>query len=232
MCEFVDEGDLMGYFEDYSWCEPEAESQADQIVSSAIEQLKDLVSDSTKATMKEYQDLEARKIKLQREVNELEYKKNKSKEELKDQIALYERMDEHDLPKGFVNKIVGALIGDFKIGDDAWTIEAKYESSNCPMCHGKGLVSAKINGSTDFDIKCPKCSGYKTVSNLSYYAQKRKIARFDIRLNFNNFNRMWVTDEDHIVFCDGDYNRCVNGLYKTEQEAIDAAAKKNAEVSK
>lgn len=232
MCKFVDEGDLMGYFEDYSWCEPEAESQADQIVSSAIEQLKDLVSDSTKATMKEYQDLEARKIKLQREVNELEYKKNKSKEELKDQIALYERMDEHDLPKGFVNKIVGALIGDFKIGDDAWTIEAKYESSDCPMCHGKGLVSAKINGSTDCNIQCPKCSGYKTVSNLSYYAQKRKIRRFDIRLSFNNLNQMWVADEDHIVFYDGDYSRCTNGLYKTEQEAIDAAAKKNAEVGK
>lgn len=115
----------MGYFEDYSWCEPEAESQADQIVSSAIEQLKNLVSDSAKTTMKEYQDLETRKIKLQREVNELEYKKHKSEEELKDQIALYKRMDEHDLPKGFVNKIVGALIGDFKIGDDAWTIEAK-----------------------------------------------------------------------------------------------------------
>ena len=105
----------MGYFEDYSWCEPEAESQADQIVSSAIEQLKNLVSDSAKTTMKEYQDLETRKIKLQREVNELEYKKHKSEEELKDQIALYKRMDEHDLPKGFVNKIVGALIGDFKI---------------------------------------------------------------------------------------------------------------------
>lgn len=66
----------MRYFEDYSWCEPEAESQADQIVSSAIEQLKNLVSDSAKATMKEYQDLKTRKIKLQREVNELEHKKN------------------------------------------------------------------------------------------------------------------------------------------------------------
>ena len=38
----------MGYFEDYSWCEPEAESQADQIVSSAIEQLKNLVFDLKK----------------------------------------------------------------------------------------------------------------------------------------------------------------------------------------
>ena len=222
----------MGYFEDYSWCKPEAESQADQIVSSAIEQLKNLVSDSAKATMKEYQDLETRKIKLQREVNELEHKKHKSEEELKDQIALYKRMDEHDLPKGFVNKIVGALIGDFKIGDDAWTIEAKYKSSECPLCHGKGVVSTKVNGSIDRDIKCPECNGYKRVSNLSYYAQKRKIARFDIRLNFNNLNQMWVADEDHIIFCDGDYNRYANGLYKTKQEAIDAAAKKNAEVSK
>lgn len=222
----------MGYFEDYSWCEPEAESQADQIVSSAIEQLKDLVSDSTKAAMKEYQDLEARKIKLQREVDELEHKKHKSEEELKDEIALYKQMDEHDLPKGFVNKIVGTLIDDFKIGDDVWTIEAKYERSECPLCHGKGLISAKINGSTAYDIKCPKCNGYKTVSNLSYYAQKRKIARFDIRLNFNNLNQMWVADEDHIVFYDGDYNRCKDGLYKTEQDAIDAAAKKNAEVGK
>lgn len=220
----------MGYFEDYSWCEPEAESQADQIVSNAIKQLKELVSDSTKATMKEYQDLETRKIKLQREVDELEYKKHKSEEELKDQIALYEQMDEHNLPKGFVNKIVGSLIGDFKIGDDAWTIEAKYESFDCPLCHGKGLVSAKINGSTDFDIQCPKCNGYRTVSHLSYYAQKRKIKRFDIRLDFNSLNQMWVADEDHIVFYDGNYSRCTNGLYKTEQDAIDAAAKKNAEV--
>ena len=130
----------MGYFEDYSWCEPEAESQADQIVSSAIEQLEDLVSDSTKAAMKEYQDLEARKIKLQDEVNELECKKHKSEEELKNQIALYKRIDEHDLPKDFVNKIVGALIGNFKIGDDAWTIESKYKSSECPLCHGKGVA--------------------------------------------------------------------------------------------
>ncbi len=222
----------MGYFEDYSWCEPEAESQADQIVSSAIEQLKNLVSDSTKVTMKEYQDLEARKLKLQHEINELEYKKHKSEEELKDQIALYKRMDEHDLPKDFVNKIVGALIGDFKIGDDAWTIEAKYKSSECPLCHGKGVVSARINESIDCDIQCPKCNGYKTVSNLSYYAQKRKIVRFDIRLNFNNLNQMWVADEDHIVFYDGYYHRCKGGLYKTEQDAIDAAAKKNAEVVK
>ena len=65
----------------------------------------------------------------------------------------------------------------------------------------------KINGSIDRDIKCPECNGYKRVSNLSYYAQKRKIARFDIRLNFNNLNQMWVADEDHIIFCDGDYNR-------------------------
>ena len=43
---------------------------------------------------------------------------------------------------------------------------------------------------------------------------------------------MWVTDEDHIVFYDGYYHRCKNGLYKTEQDAIDAAAKKNAEVVK
>lgn len=222
----------MGYFEDYSWCEPEAESQVDQIVSSAIEQLKDLVSDSTKASMKEYQDLKTRKNKLKREVNELEYKKHKSEEELKDQIALYEQMDERDLPKGFVNKIVGALIGDFKIGDDAWTIEAKYKSSECPLCHGKGVVSAKINESIDCDIQCPKCNGYKAVSNLSYYAQKRKIVRFDIRLNFNNLNQMWVADEDHIVFYDGYYHRCKGGLYKTEQDAIDAAAKKNAEVVK
>ena len=100
------------------------------------------------------------------------------------------------------------------------------------LCHGKGVVSTRINGSIDRDIKCPECNGYKRVSNLSYYAQKRKIARFDIRLNFNNLNQMWVADEDHIIFCDGDYNRYVNGLYKTEQEAIDAAAKKNAEVSK
>lgn len=222
----------MGYFEDYGWYEPEAESQVDQIVSSAIEQLEDLVSDSTKAAMKEYQDLEARKIKLQREVDELEYKKHKSEEELKNQIALYKRIDEHDLPKDFVNKIVGALIGNFKIGDDAWTIESKYKSSECPLCHGKGVVSAKINGSIDCDIQCPKCNGYKTVSNLFYYAQKRKIVRFDIRLNFNNLNQMWVADEDHIVFYDGYYRRCKNGLYKTEQDAIDAAAKKNAEVVK
>lgn len=52
------------------------------------------------------------------------------------------------------------------------------------------------------------------------------------RLNFNNLNQMWVADEDHIVFYDGYYHRCKGGLYKTEQDAIDAAAKKNAEVVK
>ena len=220
----------MRYFEDYSWCEPEAESQADQIVSSAIEQLKDLVSDSTKASMKEYQDLEARKIKLQREVNELEYKKHKSEEELKDQIALYERMDMEDLPRGFVNKIVDSLIGDFKIGDYVWTIGTEYRSFECPLCHGKGVVFAKIGENQDFEIKCPKCNGYKKISKLSYHVQKRKIERFEISLSFNSDNRMWVADEDHIVFYDGNYNRNTNGLYKTEQEAIDAATKKNAEV--
>ena len=222
----------MDYFDDYDWCEPEYRGQADEIVSSAIRQLEELVSDDAKIMLQEYHDLETRKLELEREIHKLEYKKHKSEEELKDQIALYEQMDEHDLPKGFVNKIVGALIGNFKIGDDAWTIEAKYESSECPLCHGKGVVSAKINGSIDRDIQCPKCNGYKTVANLSYHAQKRKIARFNIKLSFNNLNQMWVADEDHIVFSDGDYNRCVNDLYKTEQEAIDAAAKKNAEVDK
>ena len=222
----------MDYFDDYDWCEPEYRGQADEIVSNAIRQLEELVSDDAKIMLQEYHDLETRKLELEREIHKLESKKHKSEEELKDQIALYEQMDEHDLPKGFVNKIVGALIGNFKIGDDAWTIEAKYERSECPLCHGKGVVSVKINGSIDCDIQCPKCNGCKTVANLSYHAQKRKIARFDIKLSFNNLNQMWVADEDHIVFCDGDYNRCANGLYKTEQEAIDAAAKKNAEVGK
>ncbi len=222
----------MDYFDDYDWCEPEYIGQADEIVSNAIRQLEELVSDDAKIMLQEYHDLETRKLELEREIHKLESKKHKSEEELKDQIALYKQMDEHDLPKGFVNKIVGALIGNFKIGDDAWTIEAKYKSSECPLCHGKGVVSAKINGSIDRDIQCPKCNGRKTVANLSYYAQKRKIARFDIKLSFNNLNQMWVVDEDHIAFCDGDYNRCANGLYKTEQEAIDAAAKKNAEVGK
>lgn len=222
----------MDYFDDYDWCEPEYRGQADEIVSNAIRQLEELVSDDAKIMLQEYHDLETRKLELEREIHKLESKKHKSEEELKDQIALYKQMDEHDLPKGFVNKIVGALIGNFKIGDDVWTIETKYKSSECPLCHRKGVVSAKINGSIDRDIQCPKCNGRKTVANLSYHAQKRKIARFDIKLSFNNLNQMWVVDEDHIAFCDGDYNRCANGLYKTEQEAIDAAAKKNAEVGK
>lgn len=222
----------MDYFDDYDWCEPEYRDQADEIVSNAIRQLEELVSDDAKNMLQEYHDLETRKLKLEREIRELESKKHKSEEDLKDQIALCERMDMEDLPRGFVNKIVCSLIGDFKIGDYVWTINTEYKTFECPLCHGKGVVFAKIGENPDLEIKCPKCDGYKKISKLSYCVQKRKIARFDIRLNFNNLNQMWVADEDHIIFCDGDYSRYANGLYKTEQEAIDVAAKKNAEVSK
>lgn len=220
----------MDYFDDYDWCEPEYRGQADEIVSNAIRQLEELVSDDAKIMLQEYHDLETRKLELEREIHKLESQKHKSEEDLKDQIALYERMDMEDLPRGFVNKIVDSLIGDFKIGDYVWTIGTEYRSFECPLCHGKGVVFAKIGENQDFEIKCPKCDGYKKISKLSYYAQKRKIERFEISLSFNSDNRMWVVDEDHIVFYDGNYNRNKNGLYKTEQEAIDAATKKNAEV--
>lgn len=222
----------MNYFDDYDWCEPECGGQADEIVSNAVRQLEELVSDDAKIMLQKYHDLETRKLELEREIHKLEIKKHKSEEDLKDQIALYERMDMEDLPKGFVSKIVGSLIGDFKIGDYVWTIGTEYKSFECPLCHGKGLVFAKIGENPDLEIKCPKCDGYKKISKLSYCVQKRKIERFEISLSFNSDNRMWVVDEDHIVFYDGNCNRNKNGLYKTEQEAIDAATKKNAEVGK
>lgn len=220
----------MDYFDDYDWCEPENRGQADEIVSNAIRQLEELVSDDAKIMLQEYHGLETRKLELEREIHKLESKKHKSEEDLKDQIALYERMDMEDLPRGFVNKIVGSLIGDFKIGDYVWTINTEYKTFECPLCHGKGVVFAKIGEKTDFEINCPKCNGYKKISKLSYYAQKRKIERFNISISFNSYNRMWVADEDHIIFYDGNSNRNTNGLYKTEQEASEAAAKKNAEM--
>ena len=97
-------------------------------------------------------------------------------------------------------------------------IGAEYERHTCEKCGGSEKVSAVIGGET-FEIDCPTCRGYGTVSKSTYFPKKSKVTEVRMLLCFNSNNRMneWSMETLRVDSRD-DCSRA-GSVFKTEEEA-------------
>ena len=205
-------------------------SKAEQIIEDAkaalwnelTEEVKQLMDNANEAQTRvyeannDYQLLLAEKAQLEVEIKQLREQK------------VY--VEAHEVPARQVKAIVNHLTKDFRPGDECWVIGSEYERHTCEMCGGKEKVSADIGGET-FEIDCPTCRGYGTVSKSTYFPKKSKITNVRMLLCFDSSNRMniWSTETLNVDGLD-DRNRA-GSVFKTEEEAKAAIAERYGEDS-
>lgn len=215
---------MSGYFEDYSCFENQTE--ADEIMSEAIEKLRGIMSEKARAAVAEYADVESRKRKLEIELLELENKKQRVEEDTKDLKALYEYMDSTDLPKGFVQKMVKAATGSYAPGDIVWLVEGKYEKRKCRFCGATGKIEATFSNGEHQKINCPKCSGKGEKAIFIYSPREAKISRVDLRLCFGEKRvSYWNTENIYVGIHESSVG--LDNVYSSEEAACAEAQRRN-----
>ena len=212
-----DESKNMSYFEEHDdmFSEP---SKAEQIIEDAKAALWNELTEEVKQLMDDANEAKTKADEIRREVSSLNWEKAQLEEEIKQLRDKKVYVEAHEVPARQVKAIVNHLTKDFRPGDECWVMGSEYERHTCEMCGGKKKVSADIGGET-FEIDCPTCRGYGTVSKSTYFPQKSKIANVRMLLCFDSSNRMniWST-ETLIVDCCDDRNRA-GSVFKTEEEA-------------
>lgn len=207
----------MSYFEEYDemFSEP---SKAEQIIEDAKAALWNELTEEVKQLMDDANEAKTKADEIRSEVSSLIWQKAQLKEEIKQLREQKVYVEAHEVPARQVKAIVNHLTKDFRPGDECWVIGSEYERHTCEKCGGKKKVSADIGGET-FEIDCPTCRGYGTVSKSTYFPKKSKITNVRMLLCFDSSNRMniWSTETLNVDSSD-DRNRA-GSVFKTEEEA-------------
>lgn len=207
----------MSYFEEHDdmFSEP---SKAEQIIEDAKAALWNALTEEVKQLMENANEASTKANKLIAEISSLNFEKTEMEKEIKQLRDQKVYVEAHEVPARQVKAIVNHLTKDFRPGDECWVIGSEYERHTCEMCGGKEKVSADIGGET-FEIDCPTCRGYGTVSKSTHFPKKSKVTEVRMLLCFDSSNRMniWSTETLNVDGLD-DRNRA-GSVFKTEEEA-------------
>ena len=213
---------MSAYFDSYQCFDDE--KKADEIVHEAIEKLKAEMTDQAKALVLEYAMAKAQKDRLESDIKKL-------KEEVADLKAHYQRLNQFDLPKEYVQNMVKAITGDYAPGDKVWVIKGEKVQEICPNCSGAGEIDIRYcdNGKTD-RIKCPKCNGRGKKTFVKRHCEETRVLNVNVKLDFYSDNvRYWTTDT--LVIRGIEYPVSIDKVYPTV-EAAQKAIKEMDEMEK
>lgn len=168
-------------FEEYEdmFSEP---SRADEIIDTAITDLRGLITDSFTAKIKEAANAEKSLNSLNQEIKLKENQLIDINRQITEAKKKAEDSEKNEIPRVYIQKFVKKAIGNYAPGDKVWVICDKGRYEKCPTCEGKKEVAVLIKGISR-SVKCPDCScGERFVSNL--VVEERKITRIDLKLCF------------------------------------------------
>lgn len=214
------------YFED--------QSEADQIIDAATDKLIGLISEKIKADIEKYKNwyesANEMRAELQKQVYEQQEKINALEIDLKRANEEIERRD-NEIPKI-----------PFMPGDKIWWIGNDCRNEiiiKCPVCKGEGKVKTQTADYGEVEIPCPHCKGnrlarYEPAKAYPGYVI-RSLVYLDAQESSPSFSYNIVQEEREYK----DYsNNVKNGtwysfardkIYKTEEEAKEAADKETRE---
>jgi len=219
------------YF-DYEF-DGDVESQADEIVHKAKDELVDLIYENVKSELEQdrqnYVRAKERADELQKECYEQREKINALEIELKREKEELERKDK-EIPQT-----------PFALGDEVWVPYRKYDDKGevkCPMCNGEGYILAQTDVYGKLKCVCPHCQNKwgKTKTEYDKYSVERRyiksISIFTDIAKETRFDYGTIEDENKLSVRDYNYINTVVNVYATQAEALKKAQEWESESKK
>lgn len=210
------------YF-DYEF-DGDIESQADEIVHKAKDELVDLIYENVKSELEQdrqnYVRAKERADELQKECYEQREKIDALEIELKRAKEELERKDK-EIPQT-----------PFALGDEVWVPYRNCRDTaevKCPMCNGSGYILAQTDAYGKLQCVCPHCHndwGRKSAEYNKYYVKRKYIKSINIftdKAKENRFDYGVVEEKCELTAKDIDCLSTVTHVYSTREEALEKA---------
>lgn len=212
----IDELDT-GYFE--------PGSDADAIFTEASEKLHAMLKGEIKETINWYEQARKEICGLEGEIASLRMQKAGIEQQVADALKKADEAELNDIPVRYINSFVKKYTGFYAPGDEVWTVVSKYNSVQCPLCHGEKNIDVSHDGNS-MRIECFKCNGRGVLSQRVSVPKKKTVTRVDFKLCFDkkSVNR-W--SDSCVYLADSEYSTSPKYIFRTEAEAAAEAENQN-----
>lgn len=200
-------------------------SEVEKIILTAKADIADLFSAEVKKTIEDAAGAKNRLEQLQQEIRIAEYRLSGLNKQVKDAEERAERAELYDVPAKYIGKFVRNATGDLAPGDVVWVVKDDGMWETCPTCNGRKKVTAQLGGK-DIEVKCPECDGSGTKYKKRSKVVKQTVESIQLKLCFDS-NRVQYWNTENIYLFGRDYSIAPKYIYKSEEEALAAAAKEN-----
>lgn len=203
------------YFEDYGYTtEP---SNLDKILEEAVDKVRQEINGAVQTELSNVNKLLNNKDIIECELRSHNLELERVKRQIEELKAKYEKLDNHNLPKSIVQKMVKAVIDDFYLGQEVYVINREEVSEKCELCKGNKKITVDINNNKT-DVACPSCEGRGYNWKSEYSINKEKISCIDLKLCFREDHVNYWT-KDCIYLAKHEYSSKKENLFATKEEA-------------
>ena len=209
-------------------------SEADKIISKAVDELSALLTEEAKNSIsaaleakRKQGEAEDKLRKLERKINHTESYISELEEKCEEALKKADETEIRDIPRRYLNRMVREAIGDYAPGDKVWFLRPVYEHTECPLCHGEKEVDANINGNKA-RVKCPECGGYGAKGKTVYHVEDAEIKEIRLKLCFDKERAMYWNHEN-IYLYGRERSTPIDSIFATKEEAEKALEKSEKE---
>lgn len=198
-----------------------ADSQRAQgIVDQAIQDLKEVLNDEVKATMRSAKDAANELCNINKQIFTAKHELEVQTSLLNEMKRRVETAREDEIPNLYIRNFVHRNTKGLAPGDKAWFIVSEPSWAPCAKCGGKGRVKALLDGK-ETSFRCPICEGRKETMVTSWTIKESTVKEVKLSLSFKN-NRMFNWDMDTLLL-EGHHHRLPAAfVYATREEAEEA----------
>ena len=196
---------------------------ADEIYTEAVEKFKNLLSDEAKEIAQQARCAQRELCKLQDQIRQKRSALERVQKGLEAEKAKVEQYKMNSLPRKLVNRMVAETTGGFSPGDRVWRIKSDCSYPKCPRCGGEKKLIAKIGNGEEALVRCPRCDGSGTVTEVKRSVEETEVRKVNMKLCFEDRRcGRWTSEA---VFIRGrEYAINPKELYRVKEKAEAALA--------
>lgn len=211
----------------YDFCE--CKSDADEIIDSAIDELKELIKQPIKEKLKKIAEWEETHREKEKELweksNSLERQAQKIEKEKEEWESEKEKK-----PIEFINNAIKRLCNGLQIGQKVWFLKPYFEHVTCPKCNGTAKVKVQYYNGDLVEKDCDCSAGM--IIKRRYKVCEDYVDYINISIQFTENNICISTEKEYYedpeyVYLKNNGRVEVKNIFSSQGKAENEAYKRN-----
>lgn len=217
----------MNMYDFYDFCE--YKSEADEIIESAVSDLKELIKKPIKDKLEKIAEWEEVHEEKERELREKSNSLERQAQKLEKEKEAWEAEKEAK-PIEFINNAVKRLCNGLQIGQKVWLVKSYAERVVCPKCNGTGRVNVQYYNGDVVEQQCECCG--ETVFKYRYRVCEDYVDSIRIAIKFTQQSVYIGTDRDfyqsdQVVYLKENGEAKVKSIFSSPEDAQKEADLRN-----